>query len=54
MNNQAIHIENLGRVLRFLRKSKNKKAMEIALKLGYSDQSNYTRIENGKVKDISF
>jgi transcriptional regulator with XRE-family HTH domain len=52
--NQAIHTKNLGQVLRFLRKFKNKKAMEIALKTGYSDQSNYTRIENGKVKDISF
>jgi DNA-binding Xre family transcriptional regulator len=49
-----IYQQKLGDILKLIRKSKNIKAQTVADALGLSDQSNYVRIENAQVTDISF
>lgn len=49
-----IYQQKLGAVLKVIRKSKKIKAQTVADILSFSDQSNYVRIENAQVTDISF
>lgn len=50
----SIYQQKLGEILKLIRRSKNIKAQTVADALGLSDQSNYVRIENAQVTDISF
>jgi DNA-binding Xre family transcriptional regulator len=49
-----VYQQRLGVILKAIRKSRNIKAQAVADALGMADQSNYVRIENALVCDISF
>jgi DNA-binding Xre family transcriptional regulator len=46
--------QRLGVILKAIRKSRHIKAQTVTEALGMADQSNYVRIENAQVCDISF
>lgn len=52
MNNNEFN-QNIGKILKLIRESKNLKMEWVAAKAGYADKSTYSRLEAGKIKHIS-